>query len=149
MSTVPQKINDKYQFCLMDAEAKRPEGGRGVGSMRTPADKGGRGSKINKILRTSFMDGPLVKQKYFIFTYFYLYTLYINFHTFIIKIVTKNKLIMKPDSFFSRPISLSKKKFPTPSYLLLYYYQILKFLSVKYISTIYIYISTKGISNKI
>ena len=47
----------------MDADAKRRwrgEGGgsRGVGSNRTPADNGGGGSKIDKILRTSFMDGP-------------------------------------------------------------------------------------------
>ena len=38
----------------------RPGEGRRVGSMQTTADKGGRGeSKIGKILRTSFMDGPL------------------------------------------------------------------------------------------
>ena len=37
----------------------RTPGGRGVGSMRTTADKGEGGSKIGKVLRTSFMDGPL------------------------------------------------------------------------------------------
>ena len=43
----------------MDVDAKRRGeggGGRGVGSNRTPADNG---SKIDKILQTSFMDGPL------------------------------------------------------------------------------------------
>ena len=38
----------------------RTLGGRGVGSMRT---SGGGGSKIGKILRTSFMDGPLNEYK--------------------------------------------------------------------------------------
>ena len=42
----------------MDADAKRT-GGVGIGSIRTPADNGREGSKIGKILRTSFMDGPL------------------------------------------------------------------------------------------
>ena len=41
----------------MDADAKLPEG---VGSMRTPADKEGRGAKIDKIWRAFFMDGPFV-----------------------------------------------------------------------------------------
>ena len=42
----------------MDADAKLPEG---VGSMRTPADKEGRGAKIDKIWRASFMDGLLFR----------------------------------------------------------------------------------------
>ena len=37
----------------------RTPGGGWVGSMQTTADKGGGGSKIGKILQTSFMDGPL------------------------------------------------------------------------------------------
>ena len=33
---------------------------RGIGSIQTPADNRGWGSKIGKILQASFMDGPLV-----------------------------------------------------------------------------------------
>ena len=57
-----KKLRTQYEFCVMDVDAKhRGEGGgsRGVGSNRTPADNGGGASKIDKILRTSFMDGPL------------------------------------------------------------------------------------------
>ena len=41
-------------------------GGKGVGSMRTPADKGGGWLNIGKILRTSFiiLDGPLRRTRY-------------------------------------------------------------------------------------
>ena len=57
-----KKLRTQHKFCIMDVDAKRRGeggGGRGVGSNRTPADNGGRGSKIDKILRTSCMDGPL------------------------------------------------------------------------------------------
>ena len=44
----------------MDVDCGRQTSrGRGVGSMRTDADKEGGGSKIGKILRTSFMYDPL------------------------------------------------------------------------------------------
>ena len=79
MSSVPQKIMTQYKFILMDADAKRLGGGVRVGSMRTPAsikdvrkilaifDPPG-GSKIAKILRTSFMDGPEVNRILFTLT---------------------------------------------------------------------------------
>ena len=44
----------QYKFCMMDADIRRPGGG--VGSIRTTARGGG--SRIGKILRASFMDGP-------------------------------------------------------------------------------------------
>ena len=48
MSRVPQKLTTQYKFCLVDADAKRPEGRR-VSSIRTPADNGGReGQKLAK-----------------------------------------------------------------------------------------------------
>ena len=55
LSTFGKMLALGYKSCLTDADAW----GRGVGSMRTTADKGDGGSKIGKILRTSFMDGPL------------------------------------------------------------------------------------------
>ena len=49
-----KKLTTQYKFCLMHVDANCPGGG--AGSMRKPADKGG--LKIDKILRTSFMDSP-------------------------------------------------------------------------------------------
>ena len=50
MSRVPQKINNIVEiFFHMDVDCGRQtSGGKGVGSMRTPADKGGRGQKLAK-----------------------------------------------------------------------------------------------------
>ena len=39
-----------------------------VGSMRKPADKGGRGVKNWKILQTSYMDDPLLKNINYLLT---------------------------------------------------------------------------------
>ena len=58
MSRVPQKINnivEIFSLWMYIADAKRPGG---IGSIRTLADKGGGGSKLGKILRTSFMYDP-------------------------------------------------------------------------------------------
>jgi len=41
---------------VYDAKCGRPQRGRGVGQMRTPADRGG--MKRGNFLRTSFMDDP-------------------------------------------------------------------------------------------
>ena len=44
----------------MDVDTKRPEGGGLAGRLNADTiGQGGEGSKIGKILRTSFMDGPL------------------------------------------------------------------------------------------
>ena len=61
MSKVPQKINDiLYKFCLMDVDAKRPGGGGKLNAETYGLGGGGGGSKIGKILQTSFMDDSLV-----------------------------------------------------------------------------------------
>ena len=52
-------------------------GGRAVGPMRTTVDKGGGGSKIGKILRTSFMDGPFLSTH----THTHTHTLSLSTHT--------------------------------------------------------------------
>ena len=67
MSRVPQKINNiveifSFNGCRLRTQNVR--GGGGVGSMRTDADKGGAGSKIGKILRTSFMYDPLHERQF-------------------------------------------------------------------------------------
>ena len=60
MSRVQQKNSNIVEiFFFMDVDCGRQtSGGRGVGLMRTAADKGGGGFKIGKILRTSFMYDP-------------------------------------------------------------------------------------------
>ena len=57
MSRIPHKNQQhNINFALwMWTPNVREEG---IGSMRTPADKAKGGSKIGKILRTSFMNGP-------------------------------------------------------------------------------------------
>ena len=61
MSRVPQKINNIAEFFPCGCTLRTPNvQGEGVGSMQTPADKGEGGSKIGKILRTSFMYDPLL-----------------------------------------------------------------------------------------
>ena len=60
MSRVPQKINNIVEiFSFNGCRLRTPNvRGEGVGSMRTDTDKEGGGSKIGKILRTSFMYDP-------------------------------------------------------------------------------------------
>ena len=55
LSTFGKILALRYKSCLMDADVPE-EGGR---LNADNCGQGGGGSKIGKILRTSFMDGPL------------------------------------------------------------------------------------------